>query len=196
MKIRIVARARLLGYGNRGLLLASTYNTPAATLSCLWKENRPAVEWTPLLPRRPIPVFHDDDFRLAEERERGRIAAAAADAMHSAEELLEGMQHDDSEVRYRVVPRLVARWRDDQPDRADVAQCAGRRPICGRAGHRRDVTDGVSRRPTGAGSPCPGHVTTSTRSSAVDGLLPRPAWLGRATDSRFPQPWWQRSAIS
>lgn len=46
------ARQRLLGYGNRGLLLVSTYNTPAATLTCLWKENRPLSEWTPLLPRR------------------------------------------------------------------------------------------------------------------------------------------------
>jgi hypothetical protein len=46
------ASERVLGYGNRGLLLASTYNTPTATLTCLWKENRSALEWIPLLPRR------------------------------------------------------------------------------------------------------------------------------------------------
>ena len=46
------AEGRLLGYGNTGLLLVSTYNTPAATLTCLWKENRENADWTPLLPRR------------------------------------------------------------------------------------------------------------------------------------------------
>ncbi|MGX1612573.1 HD domain-containing protein [Micromonospora chalcea] len=45
-------QSRCLGYGNRGLLLASTYNTPSATLTCLWKEGNGDFEWTPLLPRR------------------------------------------------------------------------------------------------------------------------------------------------
>ncbi|SCG44174.1 HD domain-containing protein [Micromonospora zamorensis] len=43
---------RVLGYGNLGLLVASTYNTPSATLTCLWHGGRSAVDWTPLLPRR------------------------------------------------------------------------------------------------------------------------------------------------
>lgn len=42
---------RLLGYGNHGLLLTSTFNTPTATLTCLWARSSSA-EWTPLLPRR------------------------------------------------------------------------------------------------------------------------------------------------
>ena len=41
--------ARKLGYGNRGLLLASTYNTPTATLTSIWKSG---VDWEALLPRR------------------------------------------------------------------------------------------------------------------------------------------------
>lgn len=65
-------------------------------------------------PVGPIPVFHDDDFRLAEDRERGRVTAAAADAMHTAEELLHGMRHDDPDVRWRVVARLIARWGSDE----------------------------------------------------------------------------------
>ena len=44
---------RVLGYGNRGLLLVSTYNTPSATLTCLWKGGTSTEAWQPLLPRRP-----------------------------------------------------------------------------------------------------------------------------------------------
>lgn len=43
---------RVLGYGNTGLLLASTYNTPTATLTCLWKEGCSDTDWSPLLCRR------------------------------------------------------------------------------------------------------------------------------------------------
>ncbi|GAB7046105.1 hypothetical protein JCM9534A_12310 [Catenuloplanes indicus JCM 9534] len=43
---------RMLGYGNNRLLLASTYNTPSATLTCLWAENRERSPWRALLPRR------------------------------------------------------------------------------------------------------------------------------------------------
>lgn len=46
---------RLLGYGNRGLLLSSTYNTPSATLTALWIHDEDAgspPRWQPLLPRR------------------------------------------------------------------------------------------------------------------------------------------------
>lgn len=45
---------RTLGYGNRGLLLASTYNTPSATVTCLWKQgpDAPQSGWTAFLVRR------------------------------------------------------------------------------------------------------------------------------------------------
>jgi hypothetical protein len=65
-------------------------------------------------PVGPIPIFHDDDFRLEEDRAREKANAAIADAMQSAEELLEGVrEHPDEDVRCRAVPRLVARWRTD-----------------------------------------------------------------------------------
>jgi len=57
----------------------------------------------------PIPIFHNDDFRLEEHRARLRQAAAVADALHSADELAHGMSHPDELVRIRVVPRLIAR---------------------------------------------------------------------------------------
>lgn len=42
---------KLLGYGNTGLLLSSTFNTQTATLTCLWAQAE-GVPWRPLLPRR------------------------------------------------------------------------------------------------------------------------------------------------
>jgi hypothetical protein len=48
---KIVARA--LGYGNRGMLLASAFNVPPQSLTCFWAEgNVDGVVWYPLLPRR------------------------------------------------------------------------------------------------------------------------------------------------
>src|ERR1035437_3447167 len=65
-------------------------------------------------PVGPIPIFHDDDFRLEEDRAREKVNAAIADAMQSTEELLEGVrEHPDEDVRCRAIPRLVARWRTD-----------------------------------------------------------------------------------
>lgn len=42
---------RVLGYGNRGLLVSSPFNTPTAALTLLWGGDDPTV-WEPLLPRR------------------------------------------------------------------------------------------------------------------------------------------------
>lgn len=44
---------RLLGYGNRGLLLFFPYNSPAQSLTCMWaKGTVDGDEWIPLIPRR------------------------------------------------------------------------------------------------------------------------------------------------
>jgi deoxynucleoside triphosphate triphosphohydrolase SAMHD1 len=44
---------RLLGYGNKGLLITFLYNTPAQTLTCMWSGGiYHSLEWSPLLPRR------------------------------------------------------------------------------------------------------------------------------------------------
>lgn len=45
--------SRALGYGNRAMLLASTFNVPTQSLTCVWADgNVDGVVWTPLLPRR------------------------------------------------------------------------------------------------------------------------------------------------
>jgi deoxynucleoside triphosphate triphosphohydrolase SAMHD1 len=44
---------RALGYGNRAMLLVSTYNVPTQVLTCLWEEGTyDGVLWQPLLRRR------------------------------------------------------------------------------------------------------------------------------------------------
>lgn len=47
------AEERSLGYGNRAMLLATPYNVPTQTLTCLWLAGEyDGVRWEPLLPRR------------------------------------------------------------------------------------------------------------------------------------------------
>jgi len=44
---------RLLGYGNKGLLVTFPYNTPSQTLTCVWSRGTwRGLPWTPLLIRR------------------------------------------------------------------------------------------------------------------------------------------------
>jgi hypothetical protein len=43
-----VCDERALGYGNDALLVVGSFNTPTATLTCIWKGSS---VWTPLLPR-------------------------------------------------------------------------------------------------------------------------------------------------
>ncbi|MFS0901140.1 hypothetical protein [Mycolicibacterium litorale] len=47
-KSEAVSEERALGYGNDALLLVGSFNTPTATLTCIWKGSS---VWTPLLPR-------------------------------------------------------------------------------------------------------------------------------------------------
>jgi hypothetical protein len=45
--------SRLLGYGNRGLLITFPNNTPTQTLTCIWQPGKYyGLDWMPLLPRR------------------------------------------------------------------------------------------------------------------------------------------------
>jgi HEAT repeat protein len=74
-------------------------------------DDQPGVLWIGLV--GPIPVFPNDDFRLDADKAARAAAAATADAMRSADELLAGLRHQDEDVRWRVVDRLVARARDD-----------------------------------------------------------------------------------
>jgi hypothetical protein len=48
-----LATERALGYGNRAMLMVSSYNVPTQVLTCLWQEGSyDGVYWQPLLRRR------------------------------------------------------------------------------------------------------------------------------------------------
>lgn len=48
-----IAQQRTLGYGNRGMLLVTPFNTPTQTLTALWMEGEvDGQPWKPLFPRR------------------------------------------------------------------------------------------------------------------------------------------------
>jgi HEAT repeat protein len=64
-------------------------------------------------PVGPIPVFHEDDPRLADDRAAWASARRKAQAMLSADELLDGLADPDWRVRHEVVDRLIARARED-----------------------------------------------------------------------------------
>ncbi|WP_456798169.1 phosphoribosyltransferase-like protein [Bradyrhizobium sp. USDA 4473] len=52
-KLEEVANERALGYGNRAMLMLSSYNVPTQVLTCLWREgDYNGAEWYPLLRRR------------------------------------------------------------------------------------------------------------------------------------------------
>jgi hypothetical protein len=65
-------------------------------------------------PVRGIPIIDPDDPRFEGERRAWSQARAKAQAMHSADELLQGLCDDDWMVRFEVVDRLIARARDDE----------------------------------------------------------------------------------
>jgi HEAT repeat protein len=74
-------------------------------------EDQPDVVY--IGPVGPIPIFHDDDPRLAADRAAWSAARRKAQAMHSADDLLDGLTDADWRVRHEVVDRLIARARDD-----------------------------------------------------------------------------------
>lgn len=48
-----IVEQRKLGYGNKGMLLVTPFNTPTQTLTALWKDGRvDGQPWKPLFPRR------------------------------------------------------------------------------------------------------------------------------------------------
>jgi len=66
-------------------------------------------------PVKGIPTIEDDDPRFTEERAAWSRATAKAQAMHSADELVGGMDDLDWRVRQEVVDRLIARaWSDER----------------------------------------------------------------------------------
>lgn len=74
-------------------------------------EDRPdTIDIGPIL---NIPIVDDDDPRLMEDRATWSAATRTAQALHSSDELLQGLRHHDWRVRHQSVARLVARARDD-----------------------------------------------------------------------------------
>jgi HEAT repeat protein len=74
-------------------------------------EDRPDEIW--IGPIGPIPIIDEDDPRFVEERAAQSTANRKAQALHSADELLEGVRDKDWRVRHESVDRLVARWSKD-----------------------------------------------------------------------------------
>jgi HEAT repeat protein len=65
-------------------------------------------------PIKGVPIFHEDDPRLTEERAARAAATRKAQALHSADELISGMADPDWRVRLETVDRLIARARHDE----------------------------------------------------------------------------------
>jgi HEAT repeat protein len=61
----------------------------------------------------PIPIIDEDDPRFEAERVAQSAANKKAQALHSADELLEGLRDPDWRVRHESVPRLAVRWKED-----------------------------------------------------------------------------------
>jgi HEAT repeat protein len=74
-------------------------------------EDQPDEIW--IGPIGPIPIIDEDDPRFEAHRASWSVARRKAQALHSAEELLEGITDVDWRVRHESMPRLVARWKDD-----------------------------------------------------------------------------------
>jgi hypothetical protein len=74
-------------------------------------EDRPDSIW--IGPVDPIPVHYEDDPRFEDERAAWSSARKKAQALHTADELLDGVTDSDWRVRFESVDRLAARWHDD-----------------------------------------------------------------------------------
>jgi HEAT repeat protein len=64
-------------------------------------------------PVTDIPVFHEDDPRLEEDKEKWSAATKTAQALHSPDELLSGLGDQHWRVRHETVDRLIARAKND-----------------------------------------------------------------------------------
>lgn len=65
-------------------------------------------------PVGPIPVYYEDDPRLAPERAKWHDANLRSQAMLTPSELIAGLEDEDWRVRVGAVDRLVARAGDDE----------------------------------------------------------------------------------
>lgn len=89
-------------------------------------EDQPDVVW--IGPVGPIPIQYEDDPRFEEEREAWSKARKKAQALHSADELLQGVADQDWRVRYESIDRLAVRH-DDPRTLPALLKLAERDPI-------------------------------------------------------------------
>lgn len=80
-------------------------------------------------PVGPIPIIDEDDPRFEAERSAWSSARARAQALHSVEDLVDGLADDDWRVRFESIDRLVARWRDDSRTPLAVRRIAEHDPV-------------------------------------------------------------------
>ena len=80
-------------------------------MKALPPEDQPDEIW--IGPLGPIPIIDEDDPRFEAERAAQSAANKKAQALHSADELLEGLRDPDWRVRLESVPRLAVRWKGD-----------------------------------------------------------------------------------
>ena len=80
-------------------------------------------------PVGPIPIIDDDDPRFEAERSAWSSARTRAQALHSVEELLDGLADDDWRVRFESISRLIARWRNDARTPLAVGRIAEHDPV-------------------------------------------------------------------
>jgi HEAT repeat protein len=86
-------------------------------------KDQPDVIW--IGPVGPIPIQYEDDPRFDDERAAWSKATKSAQALHSADQLLQGVTDDDWRVRFQSIDRLKARWHDDPrtlPTLLDLAE--------------------------------------------------------------------------
>ena len=80
-------------------------------------------------PVEHIPIIDADDPRFEAERSAWSRARVRAQALHSVDDLLDGVADDDWRVRFESIDRLVARWRKDSRTPLAVMRVAEHDPV-------------------------------------------------------------------
>ena len=80
-------------------------------------------------PVEGIPIIDDDDPRFEGDRAAWSAARKKAQALHSSDELLSGVDDPDWRVRFESIDRLVVRWKDDPRTVEAIVRLAGSDPF-------------------------------------------------------------------
>lgn len=118
--------------------LANPFNQRGGACETRWVQLPPEdqPDTIDIGPVKGIPIFHDDDPRLEEDRALWSAATRKAQALHSADELLAGLRDHDWRVRHESVDRLVARAKDEGLLRSQIGAVQGH-PAVGEGSYAR-----------------------------------------------------------